>query len=144
MICEMCGEPIDQSCCPYCGTIQEYTEIPAPKKELRCVNIKEDLPTVETALKRLDIALREARTAGYKGLKVIHGYGSSGRGGSIKTEVHRHLHRLYNQEQIQTWIPGEEFSGAYDESYEVLKVFPFLKKDCDFRKANRGLTIIVF
>ena len=146
MICEVCGEPIEDLCCPFCGTVQEQCA-PAKKrkkKNLLRANIKDGMPIVDVALKRLDNKISEARHQGLQGLKIIHGYGSSGCGGEIKRETHRYLHRLYNQEEIQTWIPGEEFSASYADTLEVLKLFPFLESDEDFRKANKGISIALF
>jgi len=148
MICEVCGEPIDELRCPFCGTVQHesttHSSKKAKNKKLLRANIKEDMPIVDVALKRLDKKIHEAHKRGYQGLKIIHGYGSTGQGGEIKRETQRYLHQLYNQEEIQTWIPGEEFSASYADTLEVLKVFPFLEKDEDFRKTNHGISIVLF
>ena len=145
MICEMCGEPISGSTCPFCGTVQSAIELSAPAKSkaILSFNIKEDLPTSETAIKRVEDKISEARHKQAKALKIIHGYGSSGKGGVIKQDLHRFLHTLYNREKIQSWIPGEEFSADYSDTLEVLKYFPFLENDKDFRQCNKGITVIV-
>lgn len=146
MICETCGEEIDTYLCPFCGTVQDELDIPVrgKKKSLRSINIKEDLPTVEVALQRVESELSQVRKSGYAGMKLIHGYGSQGSGGEIKKAVHQLLHRLYLNEEIQTWVPGEEFSGAYTDTLPVIKAFPFLQKDKDYRNNNRGISILIF
>jgi|SaaInlStandDraft_1057018.scaffolds.fasta_scaffold38301_3 hypothetical protein len=145
-VCEMCGEEIDSLTCPFCKTVQEGqpTARRRKKKNLKVVNIKDDLPLVETALKRLDQQMSLARNEGYKALKVIHGYGASGKGGVIKDEIHRVLHRLYVNDDIENWIPGEDFSGDYQDTLEILKTNQFLESDEDFRSANRGISLIIF
>ena len=145
--CEMCGEPIERLQCPFCKTIQgsqPTARKSKKKKNLKSVNIKDDLPLVETAIARLENQIEDALEDGYKALKIIHGYGSSGKGGAIKNEIHRVLRRMYANEEIYDWIPGEEFSANYQETLELLKQFPFLEGDKDFRKSNRGISIIIF
>lgn len=145
--CEMCGEPIERLQCPFCKTIQGTQPIAkksSKKKNIKSVNIKDDLPLVETATARLEVQIEAAQEAGYKALKVIHGYGSSGKGGAIKNEIHRILRRMYVNDEIYDWIPGEEFSAEYQETLDLLKQFPFLEGDKDFRKSNRGVSIIIF
>ena len=143
MICEMCGEEIDELICPFCKTVQFSVEQRASKKKnkITSVNIKDDMPLAETALSRLKTEMHKARYEGLKALKVIHGYGSSGRGGVIKQEVHRFM---MSCESVANWIPGEEFSAEYQETLQILRHHPYLEKDKDFRKRNRGITIIIF
>ncbi|MCM8537783.1 MAG: Smr/MutS family protein [Lentisphaeraceae bacterium] len=144
--CQMCGEEIDSIVCPYCETIQE-TETHRPsrkKRSIKSVNIKDDLPLVDEALSRLEREIASARRSGYKALKVIHGYGSSGRGGAIKQEVHRVIRRMYLNDDVHDWIPGEDFSAEYSETLETLKHHSYLESDEDFRNNNRGISIIIF
>ena len=51
----------------------------AGMKEL---NLEVGMPPVDTALRWLEAELHAARKMGRPGLKLIHGYGSSGTGGS--------------------------------------------------------------
>ena len=143
MICEMCGEDIEEITCPFCMTVQsEVPSAPTRKsKKIKSVNIKEDLPTAETAISRLRVELKQASEQGCKALKVIHGYGSSGKGGDIKREVHRFL---MSCEGISSWFPGEDFSAQYQDTLEVLRRYPFLESDKDFRRSTRGITMVIF
>jgi hypothetical protein len=143
MICEMCGEEIELLTCPYCLTTQAEgpPQMVQKKAKLKVINIKEDLPTAETAIDRLRAEICHAVKQGHKALKVIHGYGSSGRGGVIKQEVHRYLR---SHEDVNYWFPGEEFSAAYEETLEIIKQYPFLESDEDFRRGNRGISILIF
>ena len=146
-ICEMCGEEIDTLTCPFCKTVQEGLSLSprnSKKKKLKVVNIKDDMPLVETAIERLTEALDSAQKQGYKALKVIHGYGASGRGGVIKEEVQRVLHRMYANDEIYYWFSGEEFMAEHSGTLDVLKNHSYLENDEDFRKSNRGISIAIF
>ncbi len=50
------------------------------------VNIEKGMPTAKDAMLRLEQALRTARAKREPAIKIIHGYGSSGRGGAIRRE----------------------------------------------------------
>ncbi|MEG1994026.1 MAG: hypothetical protein RR048_03885 [Oscillospiraceae bacterium] len=45
----------------------------------RTVNIEYGFPDVQTAMTRLSQELCLAKTAGHRAIKIIHGYGSSGK-----------------------------------------------------------------
>ena len=46
------------------------------------VNIKADLPTADLAVKRVGYNIQNGKVWGCAAIKIIHGYGSSGRGKS--------------------------------------------------------------
>ena len=143
MICEMCGEEIDEAVCPFCLTQQScfQPQVSGVKVAIMKVNIKEDMPTADLALNRLITAVTDGRRSGFKAIKVVHGYGSTGKGGVIKETAQRYFS---TSDQIADWIPGEEFSADYSETRSLLKKFPFLEKDKDFRRRNRGISIAIF
>ncbi len=78
--------------------------------QLRQVNLEQGLPTVEQALRRLDSELITSKRLGYAVVKLIHGYGSSGRGGKIRVAVRRELSARQARGQIVRFVPGEKFS----------------------------------
>lgn len=51
------------------------------------INLEAGMPTVELARSRLNQGLQSARMRGEKAVKIIHGYGSTGRGGKIKADT---------------------------------------------------------
>ena len=44
------------------------------------------MPYTDQAIQRLTLEIRQSRKMGCTVLKIIHGYGSSGKGGKIRTE----------------------------------------------------------
>jgi hypothetical protein len=81
--CKTCGNECDAGLpvCPYCGAKKEGL---APKKERQhcVVNLKRGMPPVKDALHKMDQELTQARVSGFRVVTLIHGYGSSGRGGA--------------------------------------------------------------
>ena len=104
------------------------------------IDIKSDKPTVEVAKTRLLNSLRSYKTE--KVIKVIHGYGSSGVGGKIKTMVHDTLEMLKDQNQIRDFIPGEALVSFMGYADLIQKYKPLILNDSDYKKGNDGITYV--
>lgn len=111
--------------------------------QLREVNIKADLPTAADAIKRVTFNLHNSRALGYTALKIIHGYGSTGKGGKIRTETRRYLQQQKDKGVIRDFIPGEAFSIFSEATRAAFAVCDELRRDCDLERANNGVTIVV-
>ena len=85
-----------------------------------------------------------ARSAGYKAMKLIHGYGSSGVGGVLRTELQKELRRLLSSGAIGGFIAGEDWRISDETTWKLLKKFPEWKKDSDLGRNNQGISIVVF
>jgi hypothetical protein len=107
------------------------------------VNLEKDMPTAKAARLRLEQALRTAKARKTPALKLIHGYGSSGRGGAIKAEVLSLLRLKLAGSEIAAFSPGEEFSPFYAAARKIIDACPELRRDRDFTKANHGITILL-
>ena len=68
---------------------------------LKEVNIKYDMPTADLAVRRTTYAIENGRTLGASAVKLIHGYGSTGKGGKIRLEVRAYLERQKARGQIR-------------------------------------------
>ena len=101
------------------------------------------MPTVEQAIIRMDQAIRSAKSKGCEVLKLIHGYGSSGRGGAIRHEVQSALARHQRAGRIRAFVPGEEFSPFSNEARMAVDACPALAIDRDYTRSNHGITIVV-
>lgn len=101
------------------------------------------MPTVEQARLRMEYELQAARKDGYAAVKLIHGYGSSGAGGVLRTELQKELRRNEQSGAIHGFIAGEDWRISDRNTWELLKKFPEWKKDSDLGKNNQGISIVV-
>jgi DNA-nicking Smr family endonuclease len=101
------------------------------------------MPTVAQALGRLDRQLEQAGKEGCRVLTLIHGYGSSGRGGIIREEIQERLQFLKYRGEINDVFPGEQFSTGNGPGRNLVRRFPFLRQHRDLNKGNRGITLVV-
>jgi uncharacterized Zn finger protein (UPF0148 family) len=146
MQCPVCGNELsaDSTVCPWCESpVKGIRRIAVAKEKVRCCNIKSDQPTAEVALSRLKKQLHGAKADGVRILKIVHGYGSSGKGGEIRFVVREYLDSLRYSALINYYLPGEKFGGAYAEAKKAARQFPVLQKDSDWNKSNKGITIII-
>ena len=101
------------------------------------------MPRVEEARLRMEHELRMARAQGYAAVKFIHGYGSSGVGGVLRTELQKELRLAVQRGRVRASIAGEDWRISDETTWALLKNFPEWKQDPDLGKDNRGITIVV-
>ena len=144
-LCEICGNEVEptEGQCPFCRTERTTNAVEHGGPLHRVVNLEKGKPFVQQALDRLVVVILNGRREGYKALTLIHGYGSSGKGGAIKEAVRQHLQFLHQQGTVRTIIPGEEFEGRSGRGRQLLRCFPFLAEHRDLNRANPGITLII-
>lgn len=110
---------------------------------LREVNIKSDMPTVDDAIRRTTYNIMNAEALGVSAIKLIHGYGSTGRGGAIRLEVRKYLERQKKRGVITDYIPGEQFSLFEEATRKAFDACDGLRRDSDIERHNNGITIVI-
>jgi predicted nucleotidyltransferase len=110
---------------------------------LKIVNLEESMPTVDRARLLLEHELQTARQQGYKAIKIIHGYGSSGVGGALRAGLQATLRRAAHDGDIAAVIYGENWRVSDESSWELLKRYPEWKVDSDLGRGNKGISIVV-
>lgn len=109
----------------------------------KTVNLEAGMPTVSVAIERLGHELTAAKARGVRALKIIHGYGSSGTGGAIKSAVHRTLAQKQRSGAISAYVKGEDFSPFCDASRRITCAVPSLARDRDYSRGNDGITVVL-
>ena len=142
--CEVCGNPIPAQAftCQFCHSPQSVENFPKTRERVISSNLEAGLPSTEQALDRLESALREARFCGSKVVRLIHGYGSTGRGGKIRDAVRRELGRKLARAEVRAVVPGESYSSTTNSGRDLLSRFKELKTTERSDSSNPGLTLI--
>jgi hypothetical protein len=110
---------------------------------LKEVDIKSDMPTADLAVRRVTYNIRNGKQLGAGAIKLIHGYGSTGKGGKIRTETRRYLQEQKNKRQIADFITGEDFSIFDEATRAAFMRCDDLRRDSDLDRHNNGITIVV-
>ncbi len=100
------------------------------------------MPLVEHALKRMHFQLETHRKTGVVAVKLIHGYGSSGTGGKIRTAVRRELAQMKAAGKIRDFVIGEEFSIFSPVTRSILVACAQVRGDRDLERHNNGITVV--
>jgi hypothetical protein len=104
------------------------------------LNLEYGSPTVEIALQKMKNALTTYKSQGVKAVYIIHGYGSTGVGGGIKTGVRKVLSDSSMQGIVRTFCGGEEWINKKREILSVCKVLENYERKIS---ANNGITVVV-
>lgn len=156
-ICRVCGNEIDgaPAVCPYCGSddgalrltpgavsSERGKSLKRPGQQILTVNIESGMPDVAQALAQLDIKLGVARQQGAALVRVIHGWGSTGAGGRIKTALPQHLTDLKRRRTIRGYVPGDQFAISTRQGAHLISKYPVLKETMNTDRKNPGITFV--
>ncbi len=111
--------------------------------EYKTLNLKEYMPTVDQALKMIEIEVELCKKEGIKALKIIHGYGSSGVGGEIRKALKNWAKLSMRKGLFEDFIRGEEFLSETQKVKDAKTICPELVGDIDLYFANPGISVII-
>ena len=116
----------------------------APRREgIREINLEEGMPLSDEAILRMRTLLQTARVDRVGVVKLIHGYGSTGRGGRIRVAVLSELRSMKSRRLIRDYVPGEDFGPFSEAARDLVTRCPALARDRDYGRCNRGVTVVV-
>ncbi len=132
--------------CPFCGSeqdiVKDHKSVAASRLH-KTVNLELGKPFVEAAINRLLNEVEQAKQENVSILTIIHGYGSTGKGGVIRVECRKSLDYLLTSSKIQDYIPGEDFNKKSGAIKLLLRRFPGLQQNKNLNRRNQGITIVV-
>ena len=111
-------------------------------RSLRTFNVEAGWPSLEEARRQVAAQLRQARRDGVRVLKVIHGYGASGKGGTLCVGLRKSFALRRKEGIIRDFIAGEDFSIFEPQTLALLDAVPELRGDPDLNATNEGVTVI--
>ena len=107
------------------------------------INLEEGKPSSEKALMRLRLQISTLKRVGVDCVKVIHGYGSSGKGGVIRIKSRDYLRKMLCEGKIKHFCPGESFGPFEEAGRKTVELKPQLHSDPDWARNNDGITIVL-
>lgn len=109
----------------------------------KTLNIEAGLPTVDEARRLLIAELKQAKQSGFAAVKIIHGYGSTGKGGALRGALRTSLLRRKKEGLVTRVIFGEKWSVFEEDARYAIEHCPDLRNDRDLNRCNEGITIAV-
>ena len=104
------------------------------------LNIKEGMPLVSDALVYLKSSLDRCRRNKYKCILIIHGYGSTGKGGAIRDKAREWVKAQERSGKVKSVIFGEDFSIFNFKSLELKNRYQELVPL--MTACNHGVTVV--
>ena len=108
--------------------------------QVKEINLEEGMPTCDEALSDLKSAVRSAKQSKYKCLIIIHGYGSSGKGGKIREKARQWLNAQVRNGKLKAVINGEDFNIFNPKALELKNKYKELVSL--MRVTNHGVTVV--
>jgi hypothetical protein len=100
------------------------------------------MPVLDQARRLVIEEIKRATGEGFKVLKVIHGYGSSGKGGALCVGLRKSFGLRKKEGVIKDFVRGEDFSIFNDRVLTLLEAVPDMRGDPDLNAANEGITVL--
>lgn len=146
-LCQICGNEIKhgKAVCPFCGSKHVSPTRRSTDRNFlhHTVNLEQGMPFVQSALNHLQVAIREAKSGRVQVLTIIHGYGSSGKGGAIRKECRKTLDYMCSRGQLNSYVPGEDFHKHNGVVKDLLNRYPQLRLNKNLNRRNQGITVVV-
>ena len=109
---------------------------------IRTYNVEAGLPTLDEARRLVIEEIKWAKREGVRVLKVVHGYGSSGKGGVLCIGLRKSFGLRKKEGVIKDFIAGEVFSIFSPATLTLLESVPELRGDADLNATNEGVTLL--
>lgn len=109
---------------------------------MRLIDLKKENCTVDYALTIVEIEVESAKREGLTAIKILHGYGSHGKGGAILLSLRHLLNQWKKNGFIKDFFGGDRWNMFDKVSMEILLKDKSIYGDDDLNKANPGITII--
>jgi hypothetical protein len=109
---------------------------------IRTYNVEAGFPVLDEARRMVIEEIKKAKREGVKVLKVIHGYGSSGKGGALCVGLQKSFRLRKKEGVIRDFVAGEDFSIFNPTVLALLEAVPELRGDPDLSASNEGITVL--
>lgn len=109
---------------------------------VRTFNVEAGLPALDEARRLVIEEIKRAKREGARVLKVIHGYGSSGKGGALCVGLRKSFGLRKKEGVIRDFVAGEDFTIFNGTVLALLEAVPELRADPDLSATNEGITVL--
>ena len=107
---------------------------------IKKLNIETGSPDTQTAIQRLKNTLPTYKRQGCKAVLIVHGYGSTGTGGSIKTAVRRCLSEPSMVGLVRLVVAGEDWINRKRDALSICGALAQFEREI---ASNPGITLVI-
>lgn len=111
---------------------------------MKTINIETGMPSSQEALNMLNNRIYAERASGARIVKIIHGYGSTGKGGTIRKVCRQKLLEYKRRGMIKDICYGEDLGPFSEDGRRFAEKCPEVRRDLDWGLENNGITLVMF
>ena len=111
--------------------------------QLITIDIKSDRQTVSEAIAQFLVEVDSFKKGGFKVMKVIHGYGSHGVGGAIRTAFLNKCEDLKRRGKIEDYVCCDNWTPKNTVRKIAINYCADLLADRDLYMLNPGCSIVI-
>ena len=111
--------------------------------KLITIDIKSERQTVNEAIAQFLVEVDSYKMGGFKVMKVIHGYGSHGVGGAIRSQFLKKCEELKRRGVIEDYVCGSGWTPKNVVRKIAINYCPDLLADKELSFLNPGCSIVV-
>ena len=111
---------------------------------MKIINIEIGMPNSQEAMNTLNNRIYAERATGAKLVKIIHGYVSTGKCGTIRKVCRQKLLEYRRRGMIKDICPGENLGPFSEDGRRFAEKCPEIRRDSDWGMNNNGITIVMF
>ena len=104
------------------------------------LNIKEGMPLVDEAMRYMQSSLARFKKEKHGVVLIVHGYGSTGKGGAICKKARQWLKAQEKSGSFKKVIFGEDFNIFNFDALDLKAKCPSLEQL--FKVCNNGVTVV--
>ena len=109
-------------------------------EKVKEINLEQNSPTMDTAIRNMVNQLGTCKGQGYKAVILVHGYGSSGVGGGIKAAVRSKLRETSLSGIVRLSCGGENWFEKKKELLSICNPLSDYQRKID---GNQGVTVVL-
>jgi hypothetical protein len=109
---------------------------------VKTINVEADFPTLEEARRRVIQEIKRAKRERVRVMKIIHGYGSTGKGGTLCFGLRKSFTLRKKEGVIRDFVAGEHWSVFHSVTLSLIEAVPELRGDPDLNATNEGVTLL--
>ena len=111
--------------------------------KLITIDIKSEGQVVRQAIAQFLTEVEAYKKGGFKVMKVIHGYGSHGVGGEIRTAFLKECQNLKNRGKIYDYTCCDKWIDKNPVKKIAINYCPDLMADSELYRINSGCSIVI-
>ena len=109
---------------------------------VKVLNVKQNNNSPDYAVYLVDCEIKDSVKTGANVFIVVHGYGSSGKGGIMKQQVISFLQEQVKFKKIKAYIQGQQWAQTNDVVNQMQQLYPQLLLNSQIKHLHSSVSVV--